>query len=157
MRYKRFEQLPVWQQGTDLAVEVLGFTKTVPLRPSVRNQLERAALSVSNNIAEGFERGSTQDLINFLYIARGSAGEVRSILCVIERMLSGETSACAHDGGDGPRQQNRRSPHLPAVLRLKAAAESVSRQLYAWLEDLKSSAIKGQRHLTERSPGGIDA
>jgi four helix bundle protein len=46
----------------------------------LRDQLERAALSVSNNIAEGFERGSTNELLAFLYIARGSAGEVRSML-----------------------------------------------------------------------------
>jgi four helix bundle protein len=50
------------------------------------NQLQRAALSISNNIAEGFERGSTKELLNYLYIARGSAGEVRSMLCVMERM-----------------------------------------------------------------------
>lgn len=52
---------------------------------SLRDQLERAALSVSNNIAEGFERGTTNELLAFLYIARGSAGEVRSVLCFIER------------------------------------------------------------------------
>ena len=41
---------------------------------------------ISNNIAEGFERSSTSELIHFLYIARGPAGEVRSMLCVMERM-----------------------------------------------------------------------
>ena len=46
---------------------------------SLRDQIERAALSVSNNIAEGFERGTTNELLAFIYIARGSAGEVRSI------------------------------------------------------------------------------
>ena len=52
---------------------------------SLRDQIERAALSVSNNIAEGFERGTTNELLAFLYIARGSAGEVRSMLNFIER------------------------------------------------------------------------
>ena len=51
--------------------------------PELRDQLERAGLSVSNNIAKGFERGSTNELLAFLYIARGSAGEVRSILNVL--------------------------------------------------------------------------
>ena len=50
-----------------------------------RDQLDRAALSVSNNIAEGFERGTPNELPAFLYIARGSAGEVRSLLVLKER------------------------------------------------------------------------
>jgi four helix bundle protein len=52
---------------------------------SLRDQLERATLSVSNNIAEGFERGTTNELLAFLSIARGSSGEVRSMLCFLDR------------------------------------------------------------------------
>jgi four helix bundle protein len=55
---------------------------------SLRDQIERATLSVSNNIAEGFERGTTNELLAFLYIARGAAGEVRSMFCVMERMAA---------------------------------------------------------------------
>ncbi|MGM0539039.1 MAG: four helix bundle protein [Thermodesulfobacteriota bacterium] len=47
--------------------------------------MERASLSVFSNIAQGFERGTTNELLAFLYIARGSAGEVRSMLCFLER------------------------------------------------------------------------
>ncbi|MCI0628672.1 MAG: four helix bundle protein [Acidobacteria bacterium] len=43
-------------------------------------------MSISNNIAEGFERGTTQELLTFLYISRGSAAESRSMLCFIERV-----------------------------------------------------------------------
>ncbi|MCD6175728.1 MAG: four helix bundle protein [Planctomycetes bacterium] len=50
------------------------------------NQLQRATLSISNNIAEGFERGTTKELITFLYYARGSAGEVRSRLAMMQMM-----------------------------------------------------------------------
>ena len=70
------------------SVRAFALGEKAPLRRhrSLRDQIERAALSVSNNIAEGFERGTTNELLAFLYIARGSAGEVRSMLCVMERM-----------------------------------------------------------------------
>ena len=88
MKYDRFEQLPVWQAGVELAVQVYELTARPEFknRYSLRDQIERAAVSVSNNIAEGFERGTTQELLTFLYIARGSAGEVRSMLCLLERI-----------------------------------------------------------------------
>lgn len=86
MTYDRFEQLPVWQAAVKLGQRVYGLPKHAALRRqhSLRDQIERAAVSVSNNIAEGFERGTTQELLTFLYIARGSAGEVRSMLCLLE-------------------------------------------------------------------------
>ncbi len=59
--------------------------KSFDYQVDMRRQLGKAALSVPNNIAEGFERCSTKELMNFLYIARGSAGEVRSMLYVIAR------------------------------------------------------------------------
>jgi four helix bundle protein len=88
MKYERFEQLPVWQAGIELAVQTYAMTAKPVFRRhhSLRDQIERAAVSVSNNIAEGFERGTNQELLTFLYIARGSAGEVRSMLCLLERM-----------------------------------------------------------------------
>ena len=98
----------------------------------LRDQLERAALSVSNNIAEGFERGTTPELLSFLCIARGSAGEVRSMLCVMEGMAEF-------------------SPLQPQIADLKSIAESCSRQIRGWADHLQNSDIKGQRHLTARS------
>jgi four helix bundle protein len=94
MKYERFEQLPVWQAALDLAKRVYGLTGKRPFRGrhSLRDQLERAAVSVSNNVAEGFERGTTQELLTFLYIARGSAGEVRSMLCLLETLRSSKIS-----------------------------------------------------------------
>lgn len=81
MTYKRFEDLPVWQAAVKFLINLYEFSDQVEgllrRRSDLRSQFERAALSISNNIAEGFERGSTSELINFLYIARGSAGEVR--------------------------------------------------------------------------------
>ena len=88
MKYERFEDLPVWAAAMDLAEKVYGLTRErfFGQPGDLRDQLRRAALSVSNNIAEGFERGSTAELIAFLYIARGSAGEVRSMLHFAERL-----------------------------------------------------------------------
>jgi four helix bundle protein len=57
MTYERFEQLPVWKAAIDLASAVYALTETPPFhgRYSLRDQIERAAISVSNNVAEGFE------------------------------------------------------------------------------------------------------
>jgi four helix bundle protein len=87
MTYARFEDIPVWQEAVRLAEGVYDTTESKgwPGSRSLPDQLERAALSVSNNIAAGFERGTTNELLAFIYIARGSAGEVRSMLCFLER------------------------------------------------------------------------
>jgi len=72
--YKSFEDLPVWQSARELAVQVYRTTAKGKLSEDygLRNQMQRAAVSVSSNIAEGFERGSKQESIQFLYIAKGS-------------------------------------------------------------------------------------
>jgi four helix bundle protein len=132
MKYERFEDLPVWNAAIDLAVKVSALTEDRAFGPQgdLRSQLRRAALSVSNNIAEGFERGTTNELIAFLYIARGSAGEVRSMLNFSER--------------------SPWSGHLKSQISdLKLLAESCSKQLHGWAESLQNSEIKGQRHLND--------
>src|SRR5262245_43550085 len=134
MQYKRFEDLPVWQEAAELARLMYEFTDLEPFRrhPGLRDQLERAALSMSNNIAEGFERGTTNELLAFLYIARGSAGEVRSMLTVLAgwRKFSDLKSQIAN---------------------LRGRSERVSKQLYGWIESLKNSDIAGQRRLDEKA------
>ncbi len=134
MKYERFEQLPVWRAAIDLAGRVYRLSKQSALRrePSLRDQLERAAVSVSNNIAEGFERGTTQELLTFLYIARGSAGEVRSMLCLFETL---------------PEFEDLKSE----ISNLKSQAEGVSRQLRAWADSLQNSPVPGQRYLTDKT------
>jgi len=132
--YERFEELPVWQEAMRLAEGCEDFIWEAEgrLTSGKRDQLDRASISVSNNIAEGFERGSTAELLQFLYIAHGSAGEVRSMLCFFERR---------------PRLANFKSQ----ISNLKSVAESCSRQLRAWADRLQNSEIKGQRHLNNKA------
>ena len=132
--YQRFEDLPVWQKSADLAANIFEWSQHDSLRAKgdLRNQIQRATLSISNNIAEGFERGSTNELIHYLYIARGSAGEVRSMFCVMERM----------DEFDDLNSD---------ILKFKSSCESISRQIRAWTDSLQNSEIKGQRHLNDSS------
>lgn len=132
--YKRFEDLPAWQEAIKLAEGCEDFIIDAKdcITWSKRDQIDRASLSVSNNIAEGFERGTTNELLAFLYIARGSAGEVRSMLCFFERR---------------PKLRNFKSQ----ISDLKSVAESCSRQLRAWADSLQNSDIKGPRHLNDHS------
>jgi four helix bundle protein len=138
MKYERFEQLPVWQAAIEMARRIYELAERPPLRHerSLRDQLERAAVSISNNIAEGFERGTTQELLSFLYIARGSAGEVRSMLCLFEALVSSV-----------PEFASLKSE----ISNLKSQAEGVSRQLRGWADSLQDSKIPGQRFLTNKT------
>src|SRR5262245_6071497 len=88
MKYARFEDLPVWKDAIELAVRVSALTSQRAFRGhyDLKDQLERAAVSVSNNIAEGFERGSTNETVTFLYISRGSSGEIRSVTHLLDRL-----------------------------------------------------------------------
>ncbi len=73
MKYNRFEEPPVWKDAIELAVRVFALTSEPVFRRfrSVRDQLEPSSMSISNNIAEGFETGTTKETLTFLYISRG--------------------------------------------------------------------------------------
>lgn len=150
MKYDRFEQLPVWQTAIELAERVYKLTRNSSLNSAgdLRSQLCRAALSVSNNIAEGFERGTTAELLTFLYIARGSAGEVRSMLHFIDRIPAGERSA-AQD------IKSEMSDLRSETAALRALCESCARQLRAWADKLQNSDIDGQRHFDGEEPAQL--
>lgn len=76
---ERFEDLRVWQESRLLANALYDTTESLRDFP-FRDQLRRAGVSIMNNIAEGFERHSDADFAHFLTIAKGSSGEVRSML-----------------------------------------------------------------------------
>ena len=77
MAYQSFEELEVWKRGCRLAVEVCQ-TVSESRMFALRDQMQRAAISISSNIAEGCERDSKLDFIRFLRIAKGSAAELRT-------------------------------------------------------------------------------
>ncbi|MCL4399661.1 four helix bundle protein [Patescibacteria group bacterium] len=78
---QRFEDLIVWKKGRELTKEVYKAFRSCR-DGGFRDQIQRAAVSVISNIAEGFERGTRQEFLNYLFIAKGSAGEVRAQLYV---------------------------------------------------------------------------
>jgi len=91
--------------------------------------VSRAALSVSSNVAEGFERVTTGERKAFLAIARGSAGEVRSMLAAV-------------------RDRPKLKPIIRRLHELCALAESCAKQLTAWTASIENSPVRGKRHLT---------
>ena len=78
----RFEELWIYKEAQELVKEIYKLTKANDFARDFNlvNQIRRAAISVVANIAEGYERGSNTEYIQFLYIAKGSCGEVRAEL-----------------------------------------------------------------------------
>lgn len=80
---KRFEDLICWQEGKNLVNLIFKITNQKAFTDfSLKDQIRRAAVSIISNIAEGFERGTREEFVHFLYIAKGSCGEVRAQLYV---------------------------------------------------------------------------
>jgi len=126
----------VWRAAIKLARDTYLLTETPEFknRGSLRDQIERAAVSTSNNIAEGFERGTNKELLSFLYIARGSAGEVRSMLCLVASM---------------PAFRNLESGNL----NLQRDVEAISRQLGGWARTVRDSDKEDQKFATAKVRG----
>lgn len=137
MKYKRFEDLPVWRAAGDPEYRVGRVVEHASFRlhPGLADQLDRAAVSVANNIAERSERGTTAEPIAFLYYARGSGGEVRS-------MVRGLARRAAEDG-------SLISDLRSEISELRILSESVSRPLHGSITQLQNTDIRGPRHLTD--------
>jgi four helix bundle protein len=85
MTIKRFEDIIAWQKSQNLAVEIYSqFKESRDF--GFRDQICRAAISISNNIAEGFDRKTDADFSRFLYIAFSSCSEVKSMVYLSERL-----------------------------------------------------------------------
>jgi len=85
MTIKRFEEIIAWQKAQDLAVEIYGLFKDSK-DYGFRDQICRAVVSISNNIAEGFDRKTDADFSKFLFIAFSSCSEVKSMVYLSERL-----------------------------------------------------------------------
>ncbi len=124
MQYKKFEEIPVWIESKNFVNDIYTLVaKNQKLRRdySLTDQLKRASYSLMLNISEGFERESNKEFANFLNIAKGSAGEVRSILYILKDN---------HYINDGD------------FLDLHKKIETISMQLYSFRKFLISSIIK---------------
>jgi four helix bundle protein len=85
MRIERFEDIIAWQKAKELTVRVYSlFSESKDF--GFNNQIQRASVSVMNNIAEGFERKGNKEFKQFLFIAKGSCGEVRSMLYLAKEL-----------------------------------------------------------------------
>lgn len=133
---RRFEDLPVWQSGRTLVRRVYAFTRL----PAVRrdggycDQIQRAAISVTNNVAEGHERGTTVELVMFLFYAKGSAGEVRSMIWNAEDIGYLEPAEAAE---------------------LREAAAGIGRQLHAWIESMQTPDFDPGPKYRQHPPSGV--
>ena len=114
---RSFENLRVWRQSRTFVNSIYEIMDQVR-DYGFRDQIQRAAVSIMNNIAEGAESGSDAKYVNFLQISRGSCSEVRSMLylCLDRKIISQETFD-----------------------RLKAEAISISNQIYRLIESISKT------------------
>lgn len=122
-----FEDLEVWKSARELTNKIYGITKDGNFSKdySLRDQIRRASVSIMSNIAEGYERGGNQELIQFLSIAKGSCGEVRCQL-----YLAGDQNYV---------NQNELKPFIEQCKR-------ISIMINNFMEHLKGSRYKGPKY-----------
>lgn len=91
MGIEKFEDIIAWQKAKELSIQIYKlFASSKDF--GFKDQLQRASVSIMNNIAEGFERKSNKEFKQFLYIAKGSCGEVRSMLIIAHELKKINTS-----------------------------------------------------------------
>ena len=126
---ERFENLLAWQKARELVREVYKAFRGCNDR-GFTDQIQRASVSVMSNIAEGFESGTRQEFLNYLYIAKGSAGEVRAQLYA------------AYDIG---------YLHIETFKSLNGLAVECSKLVASFIKGLKSSQFTGTQYKKEKS------
>lgn len=114
--------MPIWQLAKAVAVDIYRLTSRGAFSKdfAIRDQVRRASLSISSNIAEGFECGTRKEFIRYLHIARASAGEVRSQLEIAKEL-------------DYITETQRKE--------IASQLESVARQITAFIQTLKKNEL----------------
>jgi four helix bundle protein len=126
-KIERFEDIQVWQEAREFIKEVYTITRADPLMRDfgLSQQLQRASVSIMSNIAEGFERGGNKEFLQFLSVAKASAGESRSLLYTV------------YDLG---------YINTDRFELLKNKLLGVSAKISRFMEYLKSSNLKGSKY-----------
>jgi four helix bundle protein len=123
---RQFEELLCWQKARLLTREVYKIFKDPGFKDyGLQDQMQRAAVSVMSNVAEGFERGTRQEFLNYLFIAKGSCGEVRAQLYVAL------DAGYVNEGTFG---------------NLKSKAEECSRLISNFIQSIKVSKFQGLQY-----------
>ncbi len=126
-KVESFEELKVWVEARELSKTIFLVTQECPLSKdfAVKNQISRSSGSIMDNIAEGFERGGNKEFVQFLFIAKGSAGETKSQLyrCFDRGYIDQVT-----------------------LNELVSKVSEVSKQLSGFIHYLKNSQLKGEKY-----------
>ena len=125
---QKFEDLSIFQMARDLCKEIYAITKEGEFKKDSRfvQQIHASAGSVMDNIAEGFERDGNKEFINFLYIAKGSCGEVRSQI-----IRASDVGFINKD----------------TATQLYNDCVTLSKAISVFIKSLKSSNYRGSKHL----------
>lgn len=123
----RFTDIAAWQKARELVNLIYNLTRVGAFSKDwgLKDQIQRAAISICSNIAEGFERSGNKEFVNFLWIAKGSTGEVASQLY--------NAKDCGYIDQDAFDDMQNRLKQLSAML-------------YNLIQSIKSSTIKGERY-----------
>jgi four helix bundle protein len=125
-KIQKFEDILAWQKARELAKEIYAQTRTGVFAKDfgLRDQIQRASVSIMGNIAEGFDRGGDKEFTQFLSISKGSCGEVKSHLYVA---------------------LDQRYVNSTQFDQLYNSADEVGRLLAGFMSYLKQSDLRGRK------------
>jgi len=92
--FRPFEDFDIWKRAFALAKDAYKLAGDKRIDRSVRDQMRRAALSIPSNIAEGYERRVTNEFRQYLSIAKGSAGELRTQIRFVKELNLADDTVC---------------------------------------------------------------